>query len=124
MQNKPDQKYFTLIAFLNTKVTHYMLNILNPTINIQAGDVKRLPYKDPDEFDGNKVVLELIKLAEIDWNSFEFSMDFKCDPIVEHIAEHQKSPPAKFLTLVEFCDKYVPIQFRRLIFYGKLSKTR
>ncbi|WP_434669372.1 BREX-1 system adenine-specific DNA-methyltransferase PglX [Lacticaseibacillus rhamnosus] len=91
LQNKPDQKYFTLIAFLNTKVTHYMLNILNPTINIQAGDVKRLPYKDPDEFDGNKVVLELIKLAEIDWNSFEFSMDFKCDPIVEHISEHHRN---------------------------------
>src|SRR5690606_13383019 len=34
------------LGFLNSTVSKYMLNLINPTVNYQAGDVKKLPIAD------------------------------------------------------------------------------
>lgn len=48
-----------LLAFLNSSLSIYLLGKLNPTINFQIGDLRRLPIKLPDPASGN----ELRKLA-------------------------------------------------------------
>ena len=116
---------WSILAFLNSSVGNYLLKLLNPTINTGSGNIRSLPFL-ASSFSSNidDIVQNSVSLSQEDWDSCETSWNFCKVVLTNHIAEHQKSPPTKFLTLVEFCDKYVPIQFRRLIFYGKLSKTR
>ncbi|WP_263854531.1 BREX-1 system adenine-specific DNA-methyltransferase PglX [Lacticaseibacillus rhamnosus] len=113
----------TILGLSNTKPFNYLMQVLNPTIHAGAGYFSQIPVLLPDQSVLGNVKTN-VQISKLDWDNFETSVDFEQHPLLDHFAEHQKSPPAKFLTLVEFCDKYVPIQFRRLIFYGKLSKTR
>ena len=38
---------YYLLAFLNSKLTGYIADCLNPTINIQKGDIERIPFAKP-----------------------------------------------------------------------------
>ncbi|MCP9762295.1 BREX-1 system adenine-specific DNA-methyltransferase PglX [Lacihabitans soyangensis] len=40
-------KYY--LSFLNTKLTFYLANCLNPTVNTQVGDLKRIPFVIPSK---------------------------------------------------------------------------
>lgn len=42
-----DDIYYYL-AFLNSKLSSYLLDCLNPTVNVTQGDVKRIPFAKPD----------------------------------------------------------------------------
>ncbi len=39
--------YHYLLGFLNSSLTIYLLGVLNPTINFQIGDLRRLPFSAP-----------------------------------------------------------------------------
>lgn len=43
--NKIDHHY--LLGFLNSSLAIYLLGVLNPTINFQIGDLRRLPFSTP-----------------------------------------------------------------------------
>jgi hypothetical protein len=38
-----------ILGWLNSSLVIYLLSILNPTVNFQIGDLRRLPFKAPDE---------------------------------------------------------------------------
>lgn len=80
-KNKEDELY--VLGFLTSPVSSYILNIVNPTINVQAIDIARLPIAE-SEFKGkiNDLVTENINLAKDDWNKREESWDFKKHPLV------------------------------------------
>ena len=44
------QKYnsYILLGFLNTKLSTYIVNCLNPTVNTQVGDISRIPFVPND----------------------------------------------------------------------------
>lgn len=47
----PSDKYDNIeyyLAFLNSKLATYMLDCLNPTVNVTQGDIKRIPFAKPD----------------------------------------------------------------------------
>jgi len=44
--NKYDLHF--LLGFLNSALVAYLLSILNPTINFQIGDLRKLPFRAPD----------------------------------------------------------------------------
>ena len=121
---------YNIMAFGNSKVFNYLLDILNPTMHAVIGNVNVIPTLPIHSSQKSKIhekSRESVIISMKDWDDTETSWNYMIDPIIQNkvnIAEHQKSPPAKFLTLFGFCDKYVPIQIRRLIFYGKLSKKR
>ncbi|WVS07190.1 hypothetical protein VTC63_002737 [Lacticaseibacillus rhamnosus] len=122
--NEP-YKLEILLGFLNSNTAMDILAFLSPTLNYEIGQIAALPVlPNKREFLVRNLTRDNEQISKSDWNVSEVSWDFWYFPFVEYIAEHQKSPPAKFLTLFEFFGKYVPIQFRRLIFHGKLSKTR
>lgn len=46
-----------LLALFNSSLYIYLLSVLNPTINFQIGDIRRLPYKDPGDCEQGLAVL-------------------------------------------------------------------
>lgn len=54
-----DNVYYFL-AFLNSKIIYFIANCLNPTVNIQVGDIKRIPVIIPTQ-DSEKFITSLSK---------------------------------------------------------------
>lgn len=81
----PDNKsdYYYQLAFLTSVVAFNCLNLTNPTINYQAGDIKNLPLKhiDNDSFIEN-ITSENINISKQDWDSYETSWNFKRNPLL------------------------------------------
>lgn len=78
-----DDMYYTL-GFLCAKIADMALKIMNPTINVQAIDLAKLPYivSEGKKEEIVRLVKENIALSDDDWNSFEVSWDFKKHPLV------------------------------------------
>ncbi len=80
-----NQKHY-ILGFLGSKLTDYLLNIFNPTINHQVGDISKLPIvvsssKKPVI---ERIVKETILLSKSDWDSFETSWDFEIHPLIKN----------------------------------------
>ena len=76
-------EYYTL-GFMAGKVCNMMLRITNPTINVQAIDVARLPIIEDESKKSQieELVKENIALSKADWDSFETSWDFEGHPLI------------------------------------------
>ena len=75
--------YFTL-GFLASNVANYILSVVNPTINVQAVDIKNLPLIKKDVQKAIKNVLSNIDIAHRDWDSHETSWDFEINPLMNY----------------------------------------
>lgn len=75
---------FYALGFLCTKIADLALKIMNPTINIQAIDLAKLPFINSNDEKPHvvKYVKQNITLSDIDWDSFETSWNFKGHPLV------------------------------------------
>lgn len=63
-ESKIDLNY--LLGFLNSSLVVFILGQLNPTINFQIGDIRRIPFKPPSQdisIEMVKLVLQAIELA-------------------------------------------------------------
>lgn len=72
-----------MFALLNSRVVSIILECLSPTLNFQAGELRKLPL--PVSNIENKLKLsveELVGLARYDWDSFESSWDFISIPLL------------------------------------------
>lgn len=79
---KESMLFYTL-AFLNSKLVTYLIDLLNPTLNITAGLIANLPIKIIDNTDIKNICQKNINVSKSDWDSFETSWDFKVHPLVE-----------------------------------------
>ena len=72
---------YEVLGFLNSKCCQSALAVLNPTINIQIGDIGHLPILN---YENTLVTLvqDCISLSHTDWDSFETSWDFREHPLV------------------------------------------
>ena len=79
-----EEKLGYLLGFLASEVAFSCLKLTNPTINFQAGDVRKLPliYDEHSLDETNKMSQENITLSRTDWDSYETSWDFKRNPLV------------------------------------------
>lgn len=77
---------YKVLALQNSIVSSAILNILNPTLSYQSGDIRRIPYLthviNSKETLVDEKVLENINISTLDWNSQETSWDFKQNPIL------------------------------------------
>jgi len=74
---------YKALGMLNSKVSDYILKILNPTLSTTVNDVYTLPFNRrliTDYVD--KLVKENISISKTDWDSFENSWDFKKHPMI------------------------------------------
>ena len=73
-------------AYLNSCVSQYVLNIINPTINTGAGTVKKIPIILSDNPEITPKIEQLaddnVSISITDWDSYETSWDFKRSPLV------------------------------------------
>ena len=74
-----------ILGLLNSKVAYEILILLNPSVNFQNGDIKRIPIiKTSNEIQGNidAEVNDNIAISRTDWDSYETSWDFKKNPLI------------------------------------------
>ena len=73
-----------ILAFCNSPITYEILNMVNPTVNYQGGNVGQLPIIKADMYANtvDKLTQCCIDNAKQDWNSYETSWDFKRNPLV------------------------------------------
>jgi len=72
------------LGLLNSSVTRFFLDVLNPTITTTSGVVKCVPVALPDKsLDAlTDAVGRAVDTAESDWNAYERSWDFQSLPIL------------------------------------------
>ena len=80
--DNPNVSLDSLCGFLNSKVTHYILNILSPGMGFESGYLKLIPILDIDDPYVSEVASENVNIEHEDWDSFETSWDFKRHPLV------------------------------------------
>ena len=66
-----------ILGLLNTKLTGYFLNIMNPTMNNNVLDFNNIPIVLKYSDDIDNVVVQNIVISRSDWDSHETSWDYK-----------------------------------------------
>lgn len=76
-------EYYYVIGYLNSRITSYILPILNPTLSLAPGYVVRLPWK---ECSLKVIIAHLaesnISITRLDWDAHETSWDFEANPLL------------------------------------------
>ncbi len=110
-----DEPDFYLLGFLNTKVVSGIIKIIAPTLNVQIGDVRSIPYPKLNllykpEIDS--LVQQNISISKTDWDSFETSWDFEVHPLLDK--EKQGQVPKTIESAYENWKEYVNNNFAKL----------
>lgn len=79
-------KIFYLLGFLSTKIVNKILDMLNPTMGFQAGDLSNLPIIITSNNDLKQhienITKQNIQISKDDWDSFETSWNFQEHPLL------------------------------------------
>ncbi|MCU0485176.1 MAG: BREX-1 system adenine-specific DNA-methyltransferase PglX [Anaerolineales bacterium] len=90
-----------IAGFLNSKIATYLINILNPTMNILVEDLNNLPvtfeYSVSSTIESR--VKKLCLYAENDWDSYETSWGFKKNHLLSQKAHRTNICNAYFTNL-------------------------
>lgn len=83
-----NEKRKYLLGFLNSNIVEMINGALNPTLHLQSGDVAKIPfvYDDNVKESIDKLVEENVSISKDDWDSFEFSWDFRKHPLLPNIS--------------------------------------
>lgn len=72
-----------ILAFLNSKLSNYIINCLNPTLNKQVGDIERIPFsipKQPIEIDIAGLSIKCWSIKKKLCKNSLLESEFKCSP--------------------------------------------
>ena len=78
----PEKNIDLILGSLNSVFSKNILEILNPTLAFQVGDIARIPMKMEFDFSQGVLVSANINLSKKDWNSRETSWDFGKSPLL------------------------------------------
>lgn len=78
---KDNDYIFILLSFLCSKVGRYYILAINPTLNIQPGNMAVLPILE--KIKSNNFCSSLLNLSKKDWDNFETSWDFTKLPLLK-----------------------------------------
>jgi len=76
----------SILGFLGSKIASIILQALNATLHVQAGNISSLPWLDEflsKRFDLQNNVSSLISIGKSDWDSYETSWDFTTLPLLQ-----------------------------------------
>ena len=68
-----------ILGMLCSKVGRYYMNIINPTLNIQPGNMASMPFLTANI---GESISKILELSKFDWNSYEISWDFSKLPLL------------------------------------------
>jgi hypothetical protein len=77
-----EEDFWYLLGLLNSVVANHFLNLTNPTINIAPNDVKIIPLVVSRDSSIDLLVKENLQICKDDWESNEFSWEFKRSPLI------------------------------------------
>lgn len=79
-----DDLLFYILGWLNTEIVCNILSLTNPTINFPPGTIGRIPIKVEYSIRDTVTTIsrDCVKVAKVDWDSYETSWDFKRHPLV------------------------------------------
>lgn len=89
-----EENYFEILAFLNSVVAKYFLTVQGGTINVTGGVIEKLPLPSLSEQTlqiVNDYSRGSVQLSKFEWDSYETSVDFKINPLLTHIDEHNRN---------------------------------
>lgn len=80
----PKDKLFYVLGFMCSKLMTYFMQILNPTMNVQAGNVAALPLIISSGYENaiKQLSKDCMEISKLDWDSFENSWGFQRHPLV------------------------------------------
>lgn len=81
--NHSHSEPYTILGFLNTVVSHSILSALNPTLQLNVGEVLDSPIELPE--DCTKIDLlskECVDIAKKEWNCYETANEFEYHPLI------------------------------------------
>ena len=90
--NQPDYTDYYL-GFLSSSVAFEMLNLMNPTLNYQAGNIAKLPIRVDENRKAriDALIAENISLCKSDWDSYEVSWNFQTHPFLRFRLNRENS---------------------------------
>ena len=74
-----------LLAYSNSSLFSFVLQLFNSTMHCQVGDVARVPYLAPAVVDKQRISdlsQRSLDASKADWDSLETSWDFKRHPLL------------------------------------------
>lgn len=80
----PETNKLYVLGLMNSVLTQYCLNIFNPTISVQTGDIKNIPLLIRKVEEIEIIVNSCIAFSQQDFDSFELSWNFKSSPLLKH----------------------------------------
>ena len=102
-------KTFYILAFLNSVISQFYLNISNSTYNYQPGDIAILPLIIQIEKIISNKAEDCIALGKVDWDAWESSWSFEKCPLLPRFDKR-----ALIVNCYEFWKKEVNDRFHRL----------
>ena len=99
-----------VLGVLNSNIAEFVLQVMNPTINLQVKDIKAMPIIIDDNYrqDVENIVTENIEISKEDWDSYEVSYGFRKSPLIrgyktisQSYAEWEKECNNRFARLKE-----------------------
>jgi hypothetical protein len=77
---------YTILGFMNSSLVNYLLGVTSPTLDYNAGPIKKLPFNEIDITENLKkeiddLVKQCLAISKNDWDSREISWDFKYNPL-------------------------------------------
>ncbi len=110
--NQPDYTDYYL-GFLSSSVAFEMLNLMNPTLNYQAGNIAKLPIRVNENKKAriDALIAENISLCKSDWDSYEVSWNFQTHPFLRFRLNRENS---KISDAFDGWQRFTVTQFDRL----------
>ncbi|WP_062105394.1 BREX-1 system adenine-specific DNA-methyltransferase PglX [Bacillus niameyensis] len=103
------EKINYLLGFLNTNLAEKFTKFINPTLNMNVGDIANLPLiisnEDKERID--ELVEQNIAISKIDWDSYETSWDYEKHPLL-------KFPTKKIEDSYRLWEQFTESQFQKL----------
>ena len=79
----PDAKYiYYILGILNSNIAQKFVDLINPTLNSNVGDIGRVPILEVYSNTVDDVVNRCITVSRHDWDSHETSWNFQTNPLV------------------------------------------
>lgn len=72
-------------GFINSAVSKYILTMISPTLNYEAGHIASLPIVGEKNEKVEEYVNSNIILSKCDWDSYETSWDFTVNPLIKQL---------------------------------------
>jgi len=84
-----NERILEILAILSSKIGEYFFKLINPTINLQVGNIYNFPFISHPNLE--YVIFSTKKCIDIsrqDWDNFETSWDFQTHPLLRHNTKH------------------------------------